>query len=268
MLRDFGIRVAVLLGLAVTGCGIGRQSSPEVAFVPQSLSWRDPGCDSADCADVVVEYPEITRAPAPAARESLQAFVRSFAFRPIDDSTRSNDFEGLVANFRDAYDGFRNELPEPSAPWHVSRKVAVLPAPPGVFSMSCQEFTFMGGAHPNALVRLASFDARTGKRLRMPDLLAAGSEDALRAAGEKAFRQVRQILDDLPINEAGFWFENGRFQVPENFAVTADGIQFVFNPYDVAPYVMGPTEFAVPYSDIRPLLRTDGPLATQVTEPR
>ena len=36
---------------------------------------------------------------------------------------------------------------------------------------------------------------------------------------------------------------------------------FAFNPYEVAPYVMGPTEFTVPYEDIGDVIGADSPLA-------
>ena len=267
MSRALGLLGAGVLGLWVAGCAVGARTRDDVVFVPQSFSWKDPACDSSECASVFVEYPSIQRAPTTAASESLQAFILAFALRRIDDSTQAGSFDSLVQGFRQAYDGFKRDLPdEPLVPWHVERKISVLATVSGVFSLSCQEYTYLGGVHPTATVRLVSFDAHSGRRLRVPDLLAPGSEDAMVAVGERAFRRVREITGDLPINEAGFWFEGGRFNLPDNFAITSDGLRFVFNAYDVAPYVIGPTDFGIPFGDIRPLLRRDGPLASQAAK--
>ena len=39
-----------------------------------------------------------------------------------------------------------------------------------------------------------------------------------------------------------------------------DRVTFRFDAYDVAPYVMGPTEFSVPVAELRAYLRADVPL--------
>jgi hypothetical protein len=48
--------------------------------------------------------------------------------------------------------------------------------------------------------------------------------------------------------------------INDNFYISEKGIGFFYNEYDIAPYVMGPTEVLVPYEAIKPYIRPDGPL--------
>ena len=41
----------------------------------------------------------------------------------------------------------------------------------------------------------------------------------------------------------------------DNFALTKDGLKFVYNPYEIAPYAMGQQEIVIPYSELKSLLK-------------
>ena len=42
---------------------------------------------------------------------------------------------------------------------------------------------------------------------------------------------------------------------------TADGLDVIFNAYDVGPYSSGPYDVEIAYDRLKPLLRPDGPIA-------
>ena len=50
------------------------------------------------------------------------------------------------------------------------------------------------------------------------------------------------------------------FSVNNDFYLCPMGIGFVFDPYEIGPYVMGFVEVFVPFKEIAPAIRTDGPL--------
>ena len=65
---------------------------------------------------------------------------------------------------------------------------------------------------------------------------------------------------DSSLASAGFTFPDGRFHVNENVAITPGGVRWHFDPYEIAPYVSGPTDFVVPFDLVRPFAKKDGPL--------
>jgi hypothetical protein len=258
-------RVVAVVAIVLVG-GCARQAPPapstDVTFSPQSFERVSADCDSGgNCARIRIGYPEITGAPTPAARESLQAFILDFVLRRTDDTLRAPSVEAVIQDFLDSYEGFRRDYPDAGQGWEVDRQVAILPSPVGICSIEAREFQYTGGAHPNTSIRLASFDVRSGRRLTLSDLLHPGFGARLDSLGEQAFRAARELPADSSIADSGFWFEGGRFRLPPGFAVTSDGLRFYFNAYEVAPYALGPTDFLIPFGQFEYLIRPDGPLA-------
>jgi len=258
--RVVGVVAIVVLG----SCSRTPPPAPstDVTFSPQSFERVSADCDSGGtCARIRIGYPEITGAPTPAARESLQAFILDFVLRRTDDTLRAPSVEAVIQDFLDSFETFRRDYPDPSQGWEVDRQVQILPSPIGICSIEAREFQFTGGAHPNTSIRLASFDVHSGHRLTLADLLNPGFGARLDSLGEEAFRRARELPADSSVADSGFWFEGGRFRLPGGFAVTADGLRFYFNAYEVGPYALGPTDFLIPFSRIESMIRPDGPLS-------
>jgi hypothetical protein len=47
----------------------------------------------------------------------------------------------------------------------------------------------------------------------------------------------------------------GKFHFNNNFAFTKDGIEFLYNAYEIAPYAVGASGFTIPYEKIIPYLK-------------
>ena len=60
--------------------------------------------------------------------------------------------------------------------------------------------------------------------------------------------------------EAGFTFPNGAFTLPRQWGATENGLIFYFNSYEIAPYSEGPTEFALPWSALREIIKPEAGL--------
>ena len=59
---------------------------------------------------------------------------------------------------------------------------------------------------------------------------------------------TRQEIEDLGYGSTG------ELEPTENFYLTPKGITFYYNIYEIAPYVMGPTQITLPYESIQHLL--------------
>jgi hypothetical protein len=72
---------------------------------------------------------------------------------------------------------------------------------------------------------------------------------------EEHLRMAYDIPAGAPLNgEAGILFDK-HLALTKNFYVTGKGVGFIYNPYEVAPYVVGEIELYVPFSEITDILK-------------
>lgn len=120
---------------------------------------------------------------------------------------------------------------------------------------------YMGGAHPNYFMGALNFLVKTGEEITFDQIFIPGAKDELNRLGEVIVRKEREIPANQTLTDYGYWFENDKFELNENFSISQDAITFTFNPYEVGPYALGPTDIKFPWSSIKHLVRKDGPLA-------
>lgn len=204
------------------------------------------------CVDVTIDYVEVTDALTPALADSVRAFVRGFAFAlPLA-------YEDTTSGPADADSLFRTMVSERgeyethggSHPWSLEREVEVRCQSARAVSLAASQYSYTGGAHGLGIVRLASFDPRTGRRITLRDLVADSA--AVAAIAERAFREQQEIPEGQSLADAGYiFFEDGRFALNENFLLCDDALTFHYDPYEIAPYAMGPSMLVLPLDGIR-----------------
>ncbi len=118
---------------------------------------------------------------------------------------------------------------------------AVRRSEPALLVYEIRILLFFGGAHPSHELRLLNFNPQTGTRITLKDLFKPGFEPAL----TEMLKRKAAENTDVPAN--------GFFPKPaphENFALDPDGIAFVFNPYEIAPYSSGTITLKIPYKAV------------------
>jgi hypothetical protein len=125
--------------------------------------------------------------------------------------------------------------------------------------------SYLGGAHGNYFTSYFIIDPVAGKRLLLDDIFS--NREELRLLLEAELRRRYQLPEDAPLSSAGF-FEDA-IELPENFfpednasADLSDGagngspvMRFLWNAYEIAPYVMGAIEVSLPLKSLSPLFR-------------
>ncbi len=271
-----GLACAVAAAVAQLACGgagpplhdsarsIPRGQGPPLGYETRTLERGEPDCREAgdSCGRVLLEYPELMTAPSEAVREALNDSIAALLLEPLDDGTRAASPEGLAEEFLARNAEARLSSPEgaSNAGWFLERKVRVIHQDALVFSLQETVFWHTGGAHPNTSARLASFDPASGRRLVLEDLLTPGYGPPLNAIAEHRFRALREIPDGQSLTDAGFWFEDGVLSLNDNFAVADSGLAFHFDPYEVGPYALGPTDLVLDREELAELIRPGGPL--------
>lgn len=127
---------------------------------------------------------------------------------------------------------------------------------PGLFVVSIGTYEFAGGAHPNSWVTFLNFDSKSGRLLKLEDLLKPGAKKDLDRIGERLFNAQNGGESE------GMWdFEPGQFELNNNFAIQKGGLTFVFNPYDIGPYVAGAPAVFIAYKEFKILIKDGSPIS-------
>lgn len=273
-LRDGARLGAAALLLSALAAGTPSRAADDGPPSQQVFERGFEGCtpDQEGCTYVRFEYPALDL-PHPEGDRVVGRWMGAMLAEPPGGGPVAvQSLEEVAEAFFTDYAELRDDRPE-APPWTVERSIEVLHRSERVLSLAFTEYAYTGGAHPNERVRLVSFAPADGAMLGLPELVRPDARERLRVLGERAFREARGLAPDDDLAEAGFWFE-GRFHLPDNLAVVPEGLRFRFDPYEVAPYVLGPSDFVIPREALAPLARPDGPLAaperlqTSATSPK
>lgn len=227
-----------------------------VAFEPRSLEKKD------GPSTVSFSYLAITAAPSAALKTALAQAIDDFLRSPpAGDGEKSSTPEAAVDAFLAGARATRQEDPDGALPWSLSRTAEIAYQDPKVVSLRFSEDVFQGGAHPLTTVHYASFDPATGRRLVLSDLVTSEGEARLVEMGERELRKVHEVPPGQSLEEFGFTFEGNKFVLSQEIAVLEEGLAFYYNPYEIGPYVMGPTEIVIPRSELAPIAKPGGPFS-------
>jgi hypothetical protein len=209
---------------------------------------------------VSIGFPELIGTTPELLVDSVRSFVGGFVLASIAEGKPVRSFEELAGELAKGYMELRKEFPEYRQDWYFQRRVEVTADTCGLVSLKGTEDSYLGGAHPNQAVRLVTILASSGGVVRLADCLVPGSDVRLREIVEGEFRKARRLTPDEDLEAAGFWFRDGKFSLPANFAVEPAGLLFYYNDYEIAPHSLGPTEVRVPFSALKGIIASEGPL--------
>ena len=225
------MRLTILLAAAL----VGVCTAQPLRFESRNLKLQNSKCAGQEgCANADFQLLELVSGP-PAVRKRINAAIQKFA-----PQKEARDFV---------------KDPEAGANWFMQKQVKVLRAAGPVISLEATESEFTGGAHPSGATSYLNFDAATGEPVKLAAIVKDGALPRLTAIAERYFRKARELSATESLAEAGFNFPAG-FQLNENFGLSDKELRFTYNQYEIAPYMMGPTEIAVPLAEISDLLRS------------
>lgn len=130
----------------------------------------------------------------------------------------------------------------------------------GILNASANYFEDMGGAHPNQWSKWMNLESETGKLLTLEDVfLPTAQKDIEQLLTAHLIQMQAEIYPDESmetledLQEKGF-LQSTNMYIPHNFLLQKEGILFLFNRYDIAPYSTGEIVIKVSYEEIGPYL--------------
>lgn len=126
----------------------------------------------------------------------------------------------------------------------------------GIINVSANVFVDTGGAHPHQWSQWLNFDFESGKLLTKDDVfLASAKVDIERMLLDHLMLMQAEIYPDESLKTLEDLQQKGFLQItnmyiPDNFLLHKEGVSFLFNRYDIAPYSAGEIVIEIPYEEI------------------
>ena len=111
---------------------------------------------------------------------------------------------------------------------------------------------YEGGAHGITQLLTMNFDEKTGEYITLSDIFIPGYESQLSELLLEKLLQATGAKNIEDLHDKGYLYSMDMF-APENFILNDDGITFIYNPYEIAPYSIGRTELSVSNEEIEGL---------------
>lgn len=260
MLRPGVLSTSIILLLC--GCGkppLANQPSP-LRIEMKRFEKVVPGCGDPEkreqpCFSFQVRYPEVTAAPAPEVKARLNARIAAL----LQPAGVMVGFEEEAAQLAEKYESREaksaGENEEPA--WFVRRTAEVVHSTAAALAVRAERSEYLGGAASSSAIECMNLVPATGETLTMEDLVEEKSREKLRALAEARFRAERKIGADQSLEEAGFFFPGGHFQLPRCFLVGGRGLEFVFSPDETGGEAQAHTHLVLPWEDLEGLIRKE-----------
>jgi hypothetical protein len=211
------------------------------------------GCDKSTkgCTYIEFTYPQFTNVGKTLADSMNMLIQKNFG----DPEKNITSPDSAQQDFIAAYKAFRKKEKDYSTPWSVEKNLSVINQNPKWLTLQYDEYTFTGGAHPNSYKLYSILEKTTGRKMILTDFFDSTSIYKLMGLGETEFRSAKGINPNQSLEEAGYWFEENRFHLNNNFYLNENGITFYYNTYEVGPYVVGATEITIPANKLVKLMK-------------
>ena len=246
------IKILLLAATLVACQSAGVPGDDENGFLPYNMKSivRSVKDDAKEENEMVnISYPQFTES---AAAGRINGLITRTIASMINDSLA---LDAAADRFVEEYEQFKNEFPQTAQFWQFSAVAKVSMNTGKTLTLDCDMYNYSGGAHGNSLRILLSLHPRTGERIKLSEIIRADKSDAFIKFAEQQLRKERDIPPHQSLADAGFWFKDDRFYLSENFGILPDGLLFIYNPYEIAPYVAGRIELFINNENLKPFLK-------------
>lgn len=275
LIKVYATLLSLLLVVGMTGCkGIALVDDESVLHINITEEAHLTDDASSPCCDLSFDYSYLNEEG-----DSIAMLVnRQVQYEILGEEFANLPITQAVDSFKNTFiRNYRDEV-GPLYQMEVEKAITMDEIPPwfthtyslvtsvdeglnGTILVTADTFIDMGGAHPNQWSRWMNFDFGTGRLITKEEVFASDAQadiermlfDALIALKAEEHPDMKlETLEDL--QEIGI-LQWSNMYIPENFLLGKDGISFLFNRYDIAPYSEGSIMLELPYGKIGPYLK-------------
>jgi hypothetical protein len=244
----------------VAGCAIDppESQSPQTVAAKDELSFElkryyqeSVLCktDSMRCAFVDLEYPVFMKRDTAFIRllnDSIQSLIQSFIWTQVEpDENAPVNLESLAQSFIQTHQRFNKEPDPDASPWFITLKSTNLFQDTLLQVFEFKGSSYAGGVHQHHYSQFMNLDLKTGRWLNWSTCLTDSTGFVVLA--EQFFRRSAKIKQGADLNEVGYFWGEG-FLLPDQFALTKEGLLLHYNPEEAAGAEAGAIRFIIPWN--------------------
>jgi hypothetical protein len=190
----------------------------------------------------------------------LRSLLRELLYDGRSPETYTNAlvdaFKLQYAESKESYEAYP-DMPSAVMDWDYTERIsAAVPAPDIVVIERYKEY-YTGGAHGMQTKQYFTIDTGAVIRLSIGDLIADSGRPLLRQRIEDELRILGEVEAGEPLSTGLFFMD--AVEIPDNFFITKGGLGFHWDPYEIAPYVVGPIEIIIPIEQLQDILISPRP---------
>lgn len=121
------------------------------------------------------------------------------------------------------------------------------------------KYAYSGGSHGMTNIAYDIINLDNGSILTCDNIFEEGTKDTLTGILTRKLRKDYGIPDDVPLKKAGFFVE--AVEPNHNIYINGNGIGFLYNSYEIAPYANGQTNIFLEFNKIKGLLKKGTPVS-------
>lgn len=247
------------------GCGQANNNTEEktqdtinlsdtLSYKMESFFKTEKDCPKDTCdAYVAAKYPVFTN-------KELNDFVlKVITPAPLKDNPASS-FTIAADSFINEYLDYKSEFPDSPMGYHWDQTLAVTYQNKELISFTHTTYAYTGGAHGMQPVLYHNLNKANFTKIKLEDILVENYQSELTKIAEEIFRKNEGLKPQDNLDD--YFFEDKKFILNDNFLITADGLLFLYNQYEIKAYAYGTTQLLIPYTKIKHLITDNGVLKT------
>jgi hypothetical protein len=125
----------------------------------------------------------------------------------------------------------------------------------GYINYTATQEVYEGGAHPNSYKSTIIFNPIDGNTVTLDDILKPGYKEALTALLTTKLLEKYNAKTIKEAQEIGLFINETGVPIPSNYTFGNNGIVFIYNTYEIAPYVFGAIHLTLTYDELKDLLK-------------
>ncbi|WP_237708905.1 DUF3298 and DUF4163 domain-containing protein [Gillisia marina] len=227
--------LVLTLSLLILSCN---KDAPELSFDElniEQVSEVDCNPEEENCTFIGIKVPWAMGKDT--ISNLMNSHIEDHVIKMIDyqDYEDLESLESLAQTFIDDYEISAKEFPEYNIPWEAYVEGKITYQSEKLISIQFDVALFTGGAHGYTSVTYLNFDPETGRLVSNEELFSQDFKDF----AEVRFRKKNDIPENESINSTGLFFENDKFQLPQNIGFHSNKVVLIYNSYEIASYSEG-----------------------------
>lgn len=199
--------------------------------------------DYNDTTQATISYPVFKN-------DTLNNYIKRQVFNFFAKEEPVTSYQDIANSFIKGYDDFSKEYKDRQHTWYLNIKISVLRQTPNYIALQYIHSDYAGGAHGNTYHSFLNYNPKTNEEITLDSLIRPDKMAQLTQLAESIFRKNENLSPDESL--AGkYFFENDKFALAQNFYVRKEGLYFLYNPYEIKPYVSGTTALIIPASALK-----------------